>query len=417
MLLLARYDHRMSEKNLDACAIIVAGGQGLRARSGPSQGAPEALLPKQLQHLGGKPVIGWSLDAFARNHRVSKIIIVCADALQDEIVAIGLPANVYFATAGPTRTASVRSGLKVAQALKPDYVLIHDAARPGLDQTIIDTLLDVLDGGAQGGAPARPVADALWHCNEDGFTHAQSREALMRVQTPQAFHFRPILEAYDALSPDQEMADDIAVARFAGLSVVPVAGSERLDKITWPEDFARMTALLAPALIPRIGTGYDAHRFADGKGHVSLCGVVIAHDKGLAGHSDADVGWHALCDAIYGALGAGDIGYHFPPSDMQWKGAASSVFLNHARTLVQQLGGQIQHVDITLVCEAPKVGPHRDAMRAATADVLGVRIDQVSIKATTTEGMGFTGRREGIAAQACATVLLPNSALNLGGAA
>jgi 2-C-methyl-D-erythritol 4-phosphate cytidylyltransferase / 2-C-methyl-D-erythritol 2,4-cyclodiphosphate synthase len=405
----ARYDQKMSGNKSKACAIIVAGGQGSRARRETFQSEDRADLPKQLQILGGKSVLAWSLDVFSRHGRMSDLIIVCPDSLKDEIVAIGLPPHVHFAQSGLTRTASVRSGLEAAAKLTPKYVFIHDAARPGLNQATLDALFVALDQGVDGVAPARPVADALWHTDKGSFSQAQSRDGLMRVQTPQAFVYTAIKGAYDALAPDQEMADDIAVARLAGLVVVPISGSERLDKITWPEDFARMSNLLIPALFPRIGTGFDAHRFADGKGHVSLCGILIAHEKGLAGHSDADVGWHALCDAIYGALGAGDIGHHFPPSDAQWKGAASSVFLRHAGDLVRQSGGVIQHVDVTLICEAPKVGPHREAMRAATSDVLGIGVDRVSIKATTTEGMGFTGRREGIAAQACATILMPNS--------
>jgi 2-C-methyl-D-erythritol 4-phosphate cytidylyltransferase / 2-C-methyl-D-erythritol 2,4-cyclodiphosphate synthase len=272
----------------------------------------------------------------------------------------------------------------------------------------LDALFEALAKGANGAAPARPVVDALWKTDGDGFSQAQPREGLMRIQTPQAFARNAITQAYDTLPQSEEMADDVAVARAYGLTVVPVTGSDRLDKITWPEDFASMTNLLAPPLLPRMGTGYDAHRFGAGD-FVTLCGVEIGHDKGLAGHSDADVGWHALADAIYGALSAGDIGHHFPPSEARWKGAASSVFLKHAGDLVSASSGVINHVDVTLICEAPRVGPHRAAMIAATAQVLGLRIDQVSIKATTTEGMGFTGRREGIGAQASATVLLPES--------
>jgi 2-C-methyl-D-erythritol 4-phosphate cytidylyltransferase/2-C-methyl-D-erythritol 2,4-cyclodiphosphate synthase len=229
---------------------------------------------------------------------------------------------------------------------------------------------------------------------------------LVRVQTPQAFPFEKILAAYQALPAETELADDIAVARQAGLHVVTVAGDARLDKITWAEDFARMDALLSPPYLPRTATGYDAHRFGAGD-HVTLCGVAVPFSQGLAGHSDADVGWHALADAIYGGLAAGDIGYHFPPSDSRWKGAPSATFLSHAAQLVAQAGGRINHADVTLICEAPRIGPHRPQMVAETAKVLGLRPDQVSIKATTTEGMGFTGRGEGIAAQASATLLLP----------
>jgi 2-C-methyl-D-erythritol 4-phosphate cytidylyltransferase / 2-C-methyl-D-erythritol 2,4-cyclodiphosphate synthase len=398
----------MTDQKTTACAIIVAGGVGSRATREPIGSANGQIKPKQLQDLGGKPVLIWSVDAFARDARFAHIVIVCPDPMVEVIVQTDLPAHIKFASSGPTRTASVRSGLEVARKTDCDFVFIHDAARPGIDAATLDALFDALASGADGCAPTRPVADALWHTTEQGLSVAQARDGLVRVQTPQAFWASRILAAYDLLPAEAERTDDIAVAREAGLKIVSVAGSERLDKITWPEDFARMTTLLVPPLLPRVGTGYDAHRFGIGE-LVTLCGVEIAHPKGLAGHSDADVGWHALADAIYGALSAGDIGHHFPPSEARWKGVASSVFLKHAGDMVKASKGVINHVDVTLVCEAPRVGPHRLAMIEATAQVLGLRPDQVSIKATTTEGMGFTGRREGIAAQASATILLPDS--------
>jgi 2-C-methyl-D-erythritol 4-phosphate cytidylyltransferase / 2-C-methyl-D-erythritol 2,4-cyclodiphosphate synthase len=405
----------MDDPSFSACAIVVAGGRGTRATGG-ERGS--ATPPKQLQQLAGKPVIAWCIDAFSADPRFVDIIIVCPDDLRADIIALNLPAHARCVPSGATRTASVRAGIDAARASDTHFVFIHDAARPGLDQSTLDALFEALAQGANGAAPARPVADALWKTDGDGFTQAQPRDGLMRIQTPQAFVGAAITGAYDALPQDDELADDVAVARAHGLTVVPVTGSDRLDKITWPEDFARMTnllaqPLLAPSLLPRLGTGYDAHRFGAGD-FVTLCGVAIAHDKGLAGHSDADVGWHALADAIYGALSAGDIGHHFPPSDARWKGAESSVFLKHAGDLVTASGGVINHVDVTLICEAPRMGPHRATMIKATAQVLGLRIDQVSIKATTTEGMGFTGRREGIAAQASATVLLPQNFRNVG---
>jgi 2-C-methyl-D-erythritol 4-phosphate cytidylyltransferase / 2-C-methyl-D-erythritol 2,4-cyclodiphosphate synthase len=398
-----RYHSRMDDLPFTASAIIVAGGRGTRAGTDGPLG-----LPKQLQLLGGKPVIGWCIEAFANDARFSEIIIVCPTDMCEAIKDIGLPSKARFATSGPTRTASVLAGIMAAQASDTRLVFVHDAARPGLDQGTLDHLFAALAKSVDGAAPARPVVDALWHAGEDGFAKPQSRDGLLRIQTPQAFDKVAITKAYQALAVGEEMADDVAVARASGLVIVPVVGSERLDKITWPEDFARMTTHLAPSLLPRTGTGYDAHRFSDGA-FVTLCGVQIEHDKGLAGHSDADVGWHALADAIYGALSAGDIGHHFPPSDARWKGAASSVFLAHAGDLVRSNGGVINHVDVTLICEAPKVGPHRAIMIASTAALLGLRPDQVAIKATTTEGMGFTGRREGIAAQASATIFLPES--------
>jgi 2-C-methyl-D-erythritol 4-phosphate cytidylyltransferase / 2-C-methyl-D-erythritol 2,4-cyclodiphosphate synthase len=407
------YHKNMDDQTFSACAIIVAGGRGTRARDDNLGAAHSQNLPKQLMPLGGKPVIAWSIEAFARDPRFSDIIIVCPDDMRDSIATIGLPNNARFATSGNTRTASVRAGLEAAKDTQTDLVFIHDAARPGLDQAPLDRLFVALVAGAQGCAPARLVADALWHAGEDGFTQAQSRDGLLRVQTPQAFKRDLITSAYSAMTPDQDMADDIAVARAFGATISAVTGSERLDKITWPEDFARMNSLLTPKPLPRMGTGFDAHRFGTGE-FVTLCGVEVPHEKGLAGHSDADVGWHALADAIYGALSAGDIGHHFPPSEAKWKGAPSSVFLAHAGDLVRACGGIINHVDVTLICEAPRVGPHREAMIAKTTEVLGLRPDQVSIKATTTEGMGFTGRREGIAAQASATILLPDSFTGVG---
>jgi 2-C-methyl-D-erythritol 4-phosphate cytidylyltransferase / 2-C-methyl-D-erythritol 2,4-cyclodiphosphate synthase len=399
----------MDFKSLTACAIIVAGGVGSRAIAGSTSSvATKPVLPKQLQKLGAKPVIAWSVDAFASHPNFIGTIIVCAEAYQDMIGEFVQPNHVQFARAGDTRTASVRSGLEVAKAFGADAIFIHDAARPGLDADTLDALLDALVAGNDGAAPAQPVADALWHQRDGYLDQLQDRTDLLRIQTPQAFLSDKIIGAYATLDPQVELADDIAVARHAGLQIVSVAGNERLDKITWPQDFARMSRLLVPPHLPRTGTGIDAHKFSAGD-FVTLCGVRIPHSHGLAGHSDADVGWHALADAIYGALSAGDIGYHFPPSEARWKGAASSVFLGHAGEMVRASHGVLNHVDITLICELPKVGPHRAAMIAATAEVLHIRPDQVSIKATTTEGMGFTGRREGIAAQASATILLPDS--------
>jgi 2-C-methyl-D-erythritol 4-phosphate cytidylyltransferase / 2-C-methyl-D-erythritol 2,4-cyclodiphosphate synthase len=396
------YDGPMEHKPPSACAIIVAGGIGSRAMGDSSQDT----LPKQFQTLGGKPVLKWSLDAFACDNRFTQIIVVCAAQFRDRVLMLTAPNKVIFADAGATRTASVQAGLAEIATPHPDLVFIHDAARPGLTEDVLDALFTALENGADGAAPTRQVADALWHSNGGVLTSSQDCNNLLRVQTPQAFRTAKLLAAYTSLGLEGERADDIAVAREAGLNIVAIDGSQRLDKITWPQDFARMDMILAPPLLPRVATGMDAHRFVEGD-KVTLCGVEIPHTARLAGHSDADVGWHALADAIYGALCAGDIGHHFPPSEPRWKGAASSVFLKHAGDMVRGSGGAINHVDVTLICEAPRIGPHRAAMADATAQVLGLRPDQVSIKATTTEGMGFTGRREGIAAQASATILLP----------
>jgi 2-C-methyl-D-erythritol 4-phosphate cytidylyltransferase / 2-C-methyl-D-erythritol 2,4-cyclodiphosphate synthase len=391
----------MRAEKMTACAIIVAGGRGTRARTGDGP-------PKQLVMLGGKPVLAWSIDAFTKDPRFSHVIVVCPNEMESIVSTFETSKPLIFAPSGPSRTASVRSGLGVAAKLSVDVIFIHDAARPGLDPRTLDNLFDKLHAGADGCVPIQQVPDALWHIDQIGLTHARDKSDLVRVQTPQAFQAKVILEAYGRLPDDAERSDDVAVAREAGFAIVGVAGSPQLDKITWSEDFDRMQGLLQTPMLPRTGSGYDAHRFGSGD-YVTLCGQQIAHTHGLAGHSDADVGWHALADAIYGALSAGDIGQHFPPSDGRWKGAPSSIFLKHAGDMVLASGGLINHLDLTLICEAPKIGPHRIALVQSTSDVLGLRIDQISIKATTTEGMGFTGRGEGIAAQATATIMLPTA--------
>jgi 2-C-methyl-D-erythritol 4-phosphate cytidylyltransferase / 2-C-methyl-D-erythritol 2,4-cyclodiphosphate synthase len=307
---------------------------------------------------------------------------------------------------GAVRTASVRAGLAALEAAQPEAVLIHDAARPGLSPALVGRLIAALEQGATATAPALPVTDALKRVDADMAVQGEAaRAGLVRVQTPQAFRFADIRHAYARLAPDAAFDDDLAVARAVGIEARLIAGDPHLMKLTYPEDFSVLENMLG-APVTCVGTGLDAHRFGEGD-HVTLCGVRIAHNKGLIGHSDADAGWHALVDAILGALGDGDIGAHFPPSDGQWKGADSEVFLRHARSLVEKRGGRIVHVDVTLVCERPKIGPHRDAMRTRTAGVLGLPIERVSVKATTTERLGFLGREEGLAAQALATLTLP----------
>jgi 2-C-methyl-D-erythritol 4-phosphate cytidylyltransferase/2-C-methyl-D-erythritol 2,4-cyclodiphosphate synthase len=289
-----------------------------------------------------------------------------------------------------------------------DIVLIHDAARPGLSADMVRSLIKAIETGAAGAAPALPVADALRRADAGGDVVGEiERDGVMRVQTPQTFRTDALRAAYVALPDDAAMSDDLAVVRANGGVCVLVPGDARLMKITYREDLALMEKLLSGERVTCVGGGIDAHRFGEGD-HVTLCGVRIAHDKGLVGHSDADAGWHALVDAILGALGEGDIGAHFPPSDPQWKGADSERFLRHAAKLAADAGARIVHVDITLVCERPKIGPHREAMRARTADVLGLPLSRVSVKATTTERMGFLGREEGLAAQATATLERPS---------
>ncbi|MGE0742953.1 MAG: bifunctional 2-C-methyl-D-erythritol 4-phosphate cytidylyltransferase/2-C-methyl-D-erythritol 2,4-cyclodiphosphate synthase [Hyphomonadaceae bacterium] len=377
---------------MEVAAIIVAAGEGRRAGG---------EIPKQYRLLTGVPVIAWSVRAL-RQAGVNKIIAVAAPELIS-VCQEAVGADVEVVAGGATRTDSVRAGLAAAGAA--DMVLIHDAARPGLLPATVDALRAALEAGALAVAPALPVADSLRRADSDGRVLGDvERVGVMRVQTPQAFHGDAIRTAYAQAPRDAVFTDDLAVVAASGVETRLIAGSERLMKITYPEDWAVMEQRLGSARTPCVGHGVDAHRFGAGD-HVTLCGVRVAHDKGLVGHSDADAGWHALVDAILGALGEGDIGAHFPPSDPQWKGADSERFLRHAAALAAAADAEIAHVDVTLMCERPKIGPHREAMRTRTAEVLGLAIERVSVKATTTEKLGFLGREEGLAAQATATVL------------
>jgi 2-C-methyl-D-erythritol 4-phosphate cytidylyltransferase/2-C-methyl-D-erythritol 2,4-cyclodiphosphate synthase len=306
---------------------------------------------------------------------------------------------------GETRRESVRNGLEaIAADGGGSAVLIHDAARAFLPAEVVQRLLSALER-ADGAVPVLPVVDSLARA-EAALGQPVSRAGLVRVQTPQAFRFEPILAAHRAWSADAEPTDDAQVAQAAGIEVVTVEGDAMLEKLTHPQDFARAEQRLAAGLVSRTGSGFDVHAFAAGES-LWLGGILVPHDKGLSGHSDADVALHALTDAILGAIGAGDIGEHFPPSDPQWRGAASSRFIEHASGLVDARGGRIDHVDVTIICEAPKIGPHKQAMRERIAGLLRLPPGRVSIKATTTERLGFAGRGEGIAAQAIATVRLP----------
>lgn len=375
-------------------ALIVAAGRGERVGG---------EIPKQYRLLAGLPVLAWSARAFAQAGICD--VVVAIDPAHEELCRAAIGNGPQIVHGGVTRTASVRAGLTALS--EADVVLIHDAARPGLGSTTISALIATIEGGAAGAAPALPVADSLRRVDARHRVSGEvERDGLMRVQTPQAFRGSVIRAAYAAQSNDAVFSDDIAVARANGAEVVLIPGDPRLLKLTYPEDVALLEQMLAGSRITCVGSGFDAHRFGDGD-HVTLCGVRIAHGKGLLGHSDADAGWHALVDAILGALGEGDIGAHFPPSDPQWKGADSETFLRHAVSLADKAGARIQHVDITLICERPKVGPHREAMRARTAEVLRLPLSRVSVKATTTERMGFTGREEGLAAQATATLDRP----------
>lgn len=369
-------------------AVIVAAGQGLRA------GQP---LPKQFARWRGKPVVRHSAEALvaAGAGPVAVAIPEGADAIARQALA-GIP-GIRLVVGGATRQESVRLALEALVADAPRLVLIHDAARPHCPADVIDRLLAALDEHP-GAIPALPVVDSIAVAEKGLMAGTAEREALRRVQTPQAFRYDAILSAHRRWPGAATAGDDAQVARAAGLAVALIAGDARLRKLTFAEDF------MDTQPFPRTGTGFDVHRLAEGE-ELWLCGVKIAHDRGLAGHSDADVALHAVVDAILGASCQGDIGQHFPPSDPQWRGAPSSRFVEHAVALARDAGLAVGNVDLTIICEAPKIGPHRDAMRARLADLLGVAIEAVNVKATTTERLGFTGRGEGIAAQAIATLV------------
>jgi 2-C-methyl-D-erythritol 4-phosphate cytidylyltransferase/2-C-methyl-D-erythritol 2,4-cyclodiphosphate synthase len=377
---------------MTTAAIIVAAGRGTRAGGD---------LPKQWQMLRGQSVAAHAMACFAAHPGISQLVLVLHPDDVDSTLWPREPETTVV-TGGATRAASVQAGLAAVDPATTK-VLIHDAARPLVTTELIDRVLAALETH-QGAAPAVAVSDTLWH-GADGLVDAvQDRVGLYRAQTPQGFHLVPLLAAHSA-STGQE-TDDVAVARAAGLDVAIVPGDEDNVKITTPEDFDRVEKRMRAAMDMRVGNGYDVHRFGPGD-HVWLCGVQIPHARSLQGHSDADVGMHAVTDAIYGALGKGDIGQHFPPSDPQWKGAASHIFLEHAVALAKSEGFSVNNVDCTLVCEHPKIGPHQDAMKAVMGAYMGLESDRISVKATTSEKLGFTGREEGIAAIATVMLVTP----------
>ncbi|MBU6319056.1 MAG: bifunctional 2-C-methyl-D-erythritol 4-phosphate cytidylyltransferase/2-C-methyl-D-erythritol 2,4-cyclodiphosphate synthase [Alphaproteobacteria bacterium] len=371
--------------------MIVAAGEGRRMGEGPA---------KQYRLLGGRPVLLWSVTAALACPSIDQIVVV-VPAQDEDFVRTLLPDDhrIRLAHGGATRTDSVRSGLAALSDLRPGVVLIHDAARPGLTPEVICELLDAL-AEADAAAPALTMTDAVKELGEDGRLRAVPRDALRRIQTPQAFRADTLLRAID--QAEGAAVDDLALIEASlGSDRARIAltrGRAELMKITHAEDLAIAERLLASPSF-RIGEGFDVHAFGDGE-FVTLCGVEIPHSRGLEGHSDADAGWHALTDAILGAAALGDIGDHFPPSDPTWKGASSLIFLAHAVKLVRAMGLTVVNADITLMCERPKIAPHREAMRSATAAALGVSVSMVSVKATTTEKLGFLGREEGIAASA-----------------
>jgi 2-C-methyl-D-erythritol 4-phosphate cytidylyltransferase/2-C-methyl-D-erythritol 2,4-cyclodiphosphate synthase len=369
-------------------AIVTAAGRGTRA------GGDE---PKQWRDLAGRSVLARSLDAFAGFDRV--VLVVHPDDMARAIADFA--GGVTIVTGGETRAASVMAGLEALQS-QATHVLIHDGARPLVSDAVIQGVIDALQAGAPAAAPSLPVTDALWRGQGGQVTGTAPRDGLFRAQTPQGFALDQISNAH-LLYPD-DAADDVELALKAGIPVAITTGSADNLKITFPADFARAERILGTAMDIRLGNGYDVHAFGPGD-HVWLCGVKIAHDAGLVGHSDADVGMHALTDALFGALAMGDIGRHFPPSDPQWKGADSAIFLRHAADLARQHGYAFGNADVTLICEAPKIGPHAQAMQVRLAEIMGVDPSRISVKATTSERLGFTGRREGIAAIATAALM------------
>lgn len=375
-------------------ALVVGAGEGRRFGG---------AVPKQYLPLAGEPIMRRALRAFLAHPQVTSVQAVIDPghrAHYDAATAgLDLPEPV---SGGAVRQESVARGLERLAALAPDRVLIHDAARPLVSAAVISRVLKALDGSSAA-VPALPVADTLKRGGGGFVKSTVERRDLWRAQTPQGFRFADILAAHRR-APTSGLTDDASVAEHAGLAVAIVEGAEDNIKITTEDDLTRAARLLAGGET-RAGIGIDAHRFGPGD-HVMLCGVSVPFERGLVGHSDADVGLHAATDALLGAIGAGDIGSHFPPSDPQWKGAASEVFLRRAGELVAARGGRVVHLDVTLICEKPKIGPHRRAMTARVAAILGLAEDRISVKATTTDRMGFTGRAEGIAAQALATVAL-----------
>ncbi|MDP9097328.1 MAG: bifunctional 2-C-methyl-D-erythritol 4-phosphate cytidylyltransferase/2-C-methyl-D-erythritol 2,4-cyclodiphosphate synthase [Pseudomonadota bacterium] len=373
-------------------AILVAAGSGQRFG---------ADRPKQFIECAGKPVVRWAAERLAPHVTLLQPVGDRA-ALTAALTGIEhLPA----VDGGATRQDSVRAGLDALAPFAPDFVLIHDAARPYLPEATIPALLAAL-ADCDGAIPTVPVADTLKREADGRVASTVARDGLHRAQTPQAFRFTTILALHRDHAGQQGATDDAAMFERAGLDVAMVRGHEDNIKLTYQEDAVRMARILAPTLEPRTGTGFDVHVLETGR-KLILCGVEVPHEKGLAGHSDADVGIHALCDAIYGALAEGDIGRHFPPSEATWKDADSARFLRHAADRIAARGGRLSNADITLICEQPKITPHAPAMIARIAELLGVEIRRISIKATTSERLGFTGRGEGIAAQAAVILLLP----------
>jgi 2-C-methyl-D-erythritol 4-phosphate cytidylyltransferase/2-C-methyl-D-erythritol 2,4-cyclodiphosphate synthase len=372
-------------------AILLAAGKGERAGGG---------IAKQFRVIGGRSVLAHAFASLGRAERV--LLVVGEGEAENALKALGdvSPAPTIV-VGGATRQESVRRALEYLADSPPSHALVHDSARPFVPAEVLERLVGALEDGAMAAIPVLPVTDTLVR----GGGEVVPRDDLYRVQTPQAFDFNALRDAHETWPAGQNATDDAQMVRALGHDVRLVTGDQRLEKITMAEDFERIAALNGISAETRTGTGYDVHRLVPGK-PLWLCGLEVAHSHGLSGHSDADVAIHALVDAILGALSEGDIGQHFPPSDPQWRGAASHRFLEFARDRIAARGGRLVHADVTIICEAPKIGPLRDAMRVRLAEILSIPMDRISVKATTTEGLGFTGRREGIAAQAVATIQL-----------
>ncbi len=379
----------------ETVALIVAAGRGSRMPGN---------VPKQYRHLHGRSILRHVFETFLTHPSIGGVQAVIHPDDHEQFADASRGLNIGPPIlGGDTRQESVRNGLQsLATGPTPDRVLIHDGARPLPSNGLIDRVVAALDD-ADGAVPALALTDTIKRVESDAVVETVDRTGLFRVQTPQGFDFRALLSAYGRTTNTGQFTDDASIAEAAGLRVAIVAGEEQNIKITHDEDLARAAAWLQGARETRVGSGFDVHAFGPGDS-VRLGGIDIPHDRALAGHSDADVALHALTDAILGAIGDGDIGSHFPPSDPQWQGADSSRFLGHAAALLRQRHGALVHGDLTIICEQPRIGPHRDAMRARIADILAVDLSRISVKATTTEGLGFTGRSEGIAAQASVTI-------------
>lgn len=385
-------------------AIILGAGSGTRANLN---------IPKQFEFLGTQPVINWSINCFINSNLFEKIIVVLPKNYDKNLWTNIFGNKIIIIEGGNERDDSVNNALLAIKNEIYDFVFIHDAARPGLEVDILNNINSAFDDVCDGIIPVLSCNDAMWHCENEFLISPIDRAKLKRAQTPQAFRFDKYISARNSNKFNKNILDDAQIAIDCGLRIKHIEGSIKLDKITTKQDFLRMeNLLLSDNLVSRNGIGFDAHRFCEGN-EVVLCGVKIPHEFGLDGHSDADVAWHALVDAILGAIGEGDIGQIFPPNEAKWKGANSAIFLEYARDKVFEKGGFIENIDLTIICEAPKIGPYRDELKKSTAQLLRLDANNVNIKATTTEKMGFTGRKEGIAAMACATVLMKRGVRNV----